>query len=164
MPSPSRRAIANAVATHLAGVTNATGYYGQIGRALPGQVLDSAGGTVPDDPAPKDPTNGDLRVKPYFVLYPGTGGPGPEPDAGDSVTDLTLPLPITAAAGDIEDLLALIDRLTARFDTWRPSIGGTAFDRVRFPTGYVPGQLLVDDQFKPARLYTRLPFQITATT
>lgn len=165
MASPSRRAIANAVAMQLAGVDKATGYYGQIGRPLPGQQLVSAGGTIPDDPQPKDPANGDLRVKPYFVFYPGAGRPGLEPDAGDSVTDLTMPLPTTAVGGDIEDLLALIDRIQARFDTWRPTVAGVAFDRVRYPLGFDLGSaLLVDDQFKPERLYVRLPFQVTATT
>jgi hypothetical protein len=165
MPAPSRRLVANAVATHLVGVTHAYGYYGRIGRPLPGQVLVSAGGTIPDDPPAKDPANGDMRVKAYFVLYPGGGGTGPDADMGDSTLDLTMPLPITAVAGDIEDLLALIDRIIARFDTWRPVIENVAFDRVRFPLGFTPGAaLLVDDTEKPERLYARLPFQITATT
>lgn len=158
MAAPSRRAVANAVAAHLAGVANATGYYGQIGRGLPGVT-----GT-PADPPVKDQANGDLRVKPYFVLYPSAGSGGPDPDLGDTTTGLTQPLPVTAVAGDVEDLLALCDRIVARFDTWRPTLTGVAFDRVRFPLGYEPGPYLIDDQFKPERLYIRLPFQITATT
>ncbi|HEY0889370.1 MAG TPA: hypothetical protein VGE38_07155 [Nocardioides sp.] len=164
MTAPSRRAIANSVATRLVSVAKATGYYGQIGRPLPGQALVSDGGTVPDDPQPKDPLNGDMRVKPYFILYPGAGSPSDELAVADTITDLVMPLPITAAAGDIEDLLALCDRILGVFDTWRPAIDGVAFDRVRFPLGYVPGQYLTDDQFKPARLYIRLPLQLTATT
>lgn len=163
MATISRRALANAVAARLAGVANATGYYGQIGRPLPGVT------GAPGDPQPKDKPNGDLRVRPYFVLYPGSGGPGPDPVLCDRDTGITLPLPVTAVAGDVEDLLALVDRILARLDGWRPTatgdLAGVAFDRVRFPFGYDPGgALLVDDQFKPARLYTRLPLQITATT
>lgn len=160
----SRRAVANAVALHLAGVTQATGYYGQIGRPLPGQTLVSAGGTIPDDPPAKDPTNGDMRVRAYFVLYPGPGGPGPDADLADENVDLTISLPVTAVAGDVEDLLALVDRITGRVLRWTPTIPGLACGRVRFPVGYEPGPLLVDDQMKPERLYVRLPFQITATT
>lgn len=160
----SRRAIANAIATRLVGVTHATGYYGQIGRPLPSQQLIDAGGTIPADPQPKNKPNGDMRVRPYFVFYPGAGGPGPDADLGDCNVDVTLAFAITAAAGDIEDLLALVDRIVDRLHRWTPTVAGVVCGRIAFPPGYEPGPLLVDDTFKPERLYVRLPFQITATT
>lgn len=158
----SRRLLANAVATRLLGVTNATGYYGQIGRLLPGAPADT-----PTEPQPKSAT--DARVKPYFILYPGAGGQGPDPDAGDGAVDLTQPFQITAAAGDVEDLLALIDRIEARLLRWTPDLGeagvGIHFGYLRRPPG-VPNTLpvLTDTQHSPVRLYTPLQYQLTATT
>lgn len=163
MPTISRRLLASAVAARLLGVTNATGYYGQIGRLLPG-----APDTTPLDPQPKSAT--DPRVRPYFVLYPGAGGQGPDPDAGDSAIDLTQPFRVTAAAGDIDDLLALIDRIDARLLHWTPDLGSPAGDGIhvgplRRPPG-VPATapVLTDTQHTPVRLYTPLQYQLTATT
>jgi hypothetical protein len=159
----SRRLLANAVAARLVGVTNATGYYGQIGRPLTTPA--PTGWTA--DPQPKSPT--DARVKPYFVLYPGAGGQGPDPDAADQAVDLTQPFRVTAAAGDIEDLLALIDRIEARLIHWVPDLGaagdGIHIGSVRRPLG-VPdtAPVLTDTQFNPHRLYTPLQYQLTATT
>lgn len=167
MPTISRRLLANAVAARLAGVTNAAGYYGKVGNPLPSQLLVSAGGTVPDDPQPKSAT--DARVRPYFVLYPGAGGQGPDPDAADQAVDLTQPFRITAAAGDVEDLLALVDRLEARLLHWTPDLGaagaGVHIGYLRRPPG-VPdtAPVLTDTQFSPHRLYTPLQYQLTATT
>lgn len=158
----SRRLLAGAVAARLLGVTNATGYYGQIGRLLPGAPADT-----PVDPQPKSAT--DARVRPYFVLYPGAGGQGPDPDAADSAVDLTQPFRVTAAAGDIDDLLALIDRLEARLLRWTPVLGaagdGIHIGPVRRPFG-VPdtAPVLTDTQHSPPRLYTPLQYQLTATT
>lgn len=162
MPTISRRLLANAVAARLLGVTNATGYYGQMGRLLPGAPADT-----PVDPQPKSPT--DPRVRPYFVLYPGAGGQGPDPDAADRAVDLTQPFRITAAAGDVEDLLALVDRLEARLLHWIPDLGaageGIHFGYLRRPPG-VPdtAAVLTDTQHTPHRLYTPLQYQLTATT
>lgn len=164
----SRRLLANAVAARLVGVTNASGYYGQIGRPLPGQQLVSGGGTVPDDPPAKAAQ--DPRVAPYFVFYPGAGGAGPDPDAGDGAIDLTQPFQINAAAGDIEDLLALVDRIDARLHRWTPVLESPAGDGVF--VGYLQRPfgapttlpILTDTQFSPHRLYTPLQYQLTATT
>lgn len=167
MPTISRRLLSNAVAAQLVGVTNATGYYGKVGNPLPGQQLISAGGTVPDDPRPKSPH--DSRVAPYFVLYPGAGGQGPDPDAADRAVDLTQPFRVTAAAGDTEDLLALIDRIEARLLRWTPELGpagdGIHVGYLRRPPG-VPdvAPILTDTQFTPHRVYTPLQYQLTATT
>lgn len=156
----SRRVVANAVAARLLGVTNATGYYGQIGRLLPGAPEDT-----PVDPQPKSAS--DARVRPYFVLYPGAGTQGPDPDAADQAVDLTQPFQITAAAGDIEDLLALVDRIEVQLLRWTPVLGlaGVAVGYLRRPPG-VPdtAPVLTDTQHSPVRLYTPLQFQLTATT
>lgn len=158
----SRRLLANAVAARLLGVEHATGYYGQVGRLLPGAPDDT-----PVDPQPKSAT--DARVQPYFVHYPGAGGQGPDPDAGDQAVDLTHPFDVTAAAGDIEDLLALVDRLDARLLRWVPDLGaageGIHVGPVRRPPG-VPASapVLTDTQHSPHRLYARLQYQLTATT
>lgn len=162
MPIISRRLLANAVAARMAGVTNAVGYYGQMGRLLPGAPADT-----PVDPQPKSAT--DPRVRPYFVFYPGAGGQGPDPDAADRAIDLTQPFRITAAAGDVEDLLALVDRIEARLLHWTPDLAaageGVHIGYLRRPPG-VPdtAPVLTDTQFSPHRLYTPLQYQLTATT
>lgn len=159
----SRRLLANAVATRLVGVTNASGYYGQVGRAL---TLPAPSGWSAD-PQPKSAT--DVRVRPYFVLYPGAGGQGPDPDLADTAVDLTQPFQITAAAGDVEDLLALVDRIEARLLRWTPDLGtagaGLHIGYLRRPPG-VPATapVLTDTQHSPARHYTPLQYQLTATT
>lgn len=158
----SRRLLAGAVAARLLAVTNATGYYGQIGRLLPG-----APDGTPVDPQPKSAK--DARVRPYFVIYPGAGGQGPDPDAGDQAVDLTQPFQVTAAAGDVDDLLALVDRIEARLLRWTPDLGaageGLHIGYLRRPPG-VPATapVLTDTQHSPVRLYTPLQYQLTATT
>lgn len=162
MPSISRRTLALAVATRLVDVTNATGYLGQIGarNGLPGLE------NTPADPPTKGGT--DQRVKPYFVLFPGVGSPSTEVDLGDSFIDLDVPFQITAAAGDTEDLLALVDRIHDCLYRWAPGvltdegvtpvvIGGP----LRTPPGYVP-PVLTDTNVTPHRLYTPLQYVLTA--
>lgn len=157
-----RRELAAAVAERLTTVTNATGYVGQIGamNGLPGVVV------TPNDPPPKSTT--DQRVKPYFVLFPGIGRPGPELDLGDCHVDLDWPIQVTAAAGDTDDLLALVDRIDAVLHRWSPGIFGAAPDQgiagpLRPLPGYVP-PFLTDTKVDPPRLYTPLQYQLTAHT
>lgn len=158
----SRRALSAAMATRAVGITNATGYVGQIGpmNGLPG-VADT-----PADPPTKAP--GDLRVKPYFILFPGAGAPGDEDSvagAADDFVDLDWPIGITAAGGDIEDLLGLVDRIHTRFFRWSPGAlgGGVLTGHLSVPDGYNPG-VLTDRQFTPHRLYVPLRYQLTAHT
>lgn len=150
----SRRLLSNAIAARLAGVTNATGFYGQVGRALDG--------TLGVDPQPKSAT--DPRVKPYYVLFPSAGQPGPDPDLGDCNVDLTAPFQLTVAAGDIEDLLAAIDRIDARLFRWIPTLAGAVCGPVKPPPGFSPGPVLTDTNHTPNRLYVPLLYQLTATT
>jgi hypothetical protein len=158
----SRRALAGAVASRAVGVTNATGYLGQIGamNGLPTVV------NTPADPPTK--TADDLRVKPYFILFPGAGEPGTEESAAgsaDTFVDLDWPIQITAAAGDIDDLLGLVDRIHNRFFRWSPGKLGTDVftGHLRVPPSYRPG-VLTDKTVTPYRLYVPLLFQLTAHT
>lgn len=152
-----RRPLALAVATRLAGVTNATGYFGQVGpmNGLPGVT-----GT-PADPPPK--STDDARVKPYFVMFPGIGLPGDEPDLGDTLVDLDWSFGVTVAGGDIQDVLALVDRIDALLYRWAPTVAGFQCGPLRYPPGRdVP--LLLDQAFKPVRHYAPLQYQLTAHT
>lgn len=153
----SRRLLANAIATRLSTVTNAVGYYGQIGRPL---TIPAPGGWVADPPE-KSAT--DKRVKPYFVLYPGAGAPTDEQDLGMSGEDLTALVQVTVAGGDVEDVLALVDRVDAALLRWAPSIEGVVAGFLWPPTGYSPPQL-IDRTVTPHRPYVPLQYQLTATT
>lgn len=162
----SRRQLTLAVAERAAGVTNATGYLGKVGAlyGLPGVT------STPDDPPTKSAT--DLRVKPYYVLFPSAGTPdtddgGERSAAGpyDEFVDLDWPVQITAVAGDLQDLLALVDRVHARFYRWTPSglPDGVRCGPFGVPDGWNPG-VLTDTQFTPHRLYLPLRYQLTAHT
>lgn len=156
MPAPiSRRLIAQAIGTRLVDVTHATGYYGQIGalNGLPGVEDTPAGPPVKNDD--------DQRVRPYFVLEPGVGRPGTELDLGDALVDLDQPFTIRAVAGDIDDLLALIDRIDALLFRWAPVVDGFQCGPLRYPPGFVP-PLLPDSQVQPPRLFSPLQYVLTA--
>lgn len=146
----SRRLVADAIATRLVGVTHAVGYYSQIGRALPGAV------DTPHDPPAKSPT--DPRVAPYLIFWPGAGGDGPDPQLCGRTSGVSGDFAVTAAAGDIDDLLALIDRIDARLLGWTPTAAGvTASARITRRPGYVP-PILTDPTKQPERLYARLEY------
>lgn len=163
MIAVSRRQLAAAVGARLVGITNATGYFGRIGalNGLPG-VDDT-----PADPPTKDDDTG--RVRPYFILFPGVGRPGNEQTLDDTLVDVDWPLQVTAAAGDTDDLLALVDRIDARLHRWSPGALTTADGDIvltgslRVPEGYVP-PVLTDRTVTPGRVYTPLQYQLTAHT
>lgn len=155
-----RRRIAVAVATRLAGVTNATGYFGQIGakNGLPGVT-----GT-PATPPPKSAT--DTRVAPYFIVEPGAGTIGDEPDLADTFIDLDQPFIVRAAAGDIQDLLALVERIDALLWRWSPGViatddGPVVCSPLQPRPGYTP-PLLLDQSVSPARHFTPLEYLLRA--
>lgn len=153
----SRRLVFGAIATRLTAVTNATGYYGQVGRPL---TLPAPTGWVADPPV-KEAT--DPHVKPYFVLYPGPGVDGPDTPLVGLDDGLGLDFDVRAAAGDIDDLLALIDRLDAQLVGWIPVVAGTVLGRIgRFP-GYRP-PLLPDKTVSPERQFAPLKYVLNATT
>ena len=162
MTRPSARLVAGQVAARLTSVANATGYYGQIGRPLPGQSLVAQGDTIPPSPQPKSST--DQRVRPYFVAYPGALGEGPDTDLALCAVDGTLPLSITAAGGDVDDVLALIDRIEGALYRWTPTVPGLVCGPVEHPLGYTGAGLLVDRDISPHRVYAVLPYRLTVTT
>lgn len=162
MTRPSARLVAGQVAARLTAVANATGYYGQIGRPLPGQSLVAQGGTIPPTPQPKSST--DQRVRPYFVAYPGALGDGPDTDLALCAIDGVLPFSITAAGGDVDDVLALIDRIEAALHRWIPTVSGLVCGPVEHPLGYTGAGVLVDRDISPHRLYAVLPYRLTVTT
>jgi len=157
MAPVSRRIVFGLVAIRLLGVTNAYGYYGRIGRAL---TDPAPAGWVPDPP-PKSAD--DPRVQPYFVLYPGAGGDGPDTPLVGVDDGLDLAWQITAAGGDVEDALALIDRLDALLIGWIPVSAGLSFGRVMRLPGTRP-QLLPDKTVSPERTFAPLQYVLTATT
>ena len=158
MPDPvNRRLIANAVATRLLQVSNATRYYGAIGRPLPGQ--DPA--TAPAMPPAKSDT--DRRVAPYLIYFPAPGSPGDERDLADTHTDVVGVHQVTAVAGDVEDLLALVDRIDAVLHRWAPTVAGHVCGPLRVPPGFDVG-VATDRGVEPHRLYAPLQYQLQVTT
>lgn len=155
----SRRLTYDQVAARMVGVTNALGYFGQVGRAL---TLPAPVGWVPD-PVVKDEANGDLRVKPYFVLFPGAGADGPDQPLCDTDGALALDWYVTVAGADIDDVLDLLDRVDNRILRWAPVVAGHAFGQVtRFPASRSP--VLADTTVSPPRLFARPQYQLIATT
>lgn len=153
-----------AIAARLASVTNATGWYGQIGAmyGLPGVE------NTPDAPLPKSAD--DLRVQPYFVLFPGVGNPSPEAaDVADTFEDLVPLIRITAAGGDVDDVLALVDRIHGALYRWEPVLElpegalPVKCGPLRPPPGFDP-PLLTDRDVTPHRLYVPLQYQLTVHT
>lgn len=147
------REFSNAVAVRLSGMTPAAfGYYGTIGRPI--AVGD------PVDPPAKGPH--DPRVQPYYVLYPGTGSDGPDQSLCRTTPDgTTITLRITAAAGDVEDFLALVDRINGQLLGWAPLLADHPFTG---PVKRLPGYeapMLNDASMSPPRLYALLQYQAT---
>lgn len=145
----SSRVTANAVAERLVTITTAHGYYGGIGRPLPGT-------NPPDDPPAKSDT--DLRVQPYFILWPTGPGPAAEQPLCGTPAGVERRYRITAAGGDVEDLLALVDTLDAALLGWRPPItpGATSWPSpIRRLPDYIP-DVLTDRATTPQRLYVSL--------
>jgi len=154
----SRRLLGRAVATRLTGVTNATGYYGQIGAR---NGLDPTV-AAPADPPAKSPT--DPRAAAYFIVFPGAGAPGGEDSLDETVVDLDWPVQITAAGGDTDDVLALVDRIDALLYRWAPATtNGVICGPLRTPPGYSP-LLFPDDAQNPRRFFVPLQYQLTAHT
>lgn len=154
----SRRLLTLAVGGRLVGVTNATGYIGQIGaqNGLPGIS------NTPADPPTKG--NGDPRVRPYFILEPQAGTSTSEADLADTYVDLDWPFTVRAVAGDVHDLLALTDRIDALLWRWSPGeISGAQTGRVSRQPGYDP-LVLPDRTVTPPRHFTPLQYRLTAHT
>lgn len=157
MALPSRRLIFGAIATQLAPVTNAVGYYAQIGRPI---TIPAPVGWLPDPP-PKSAN--DARVKPYYLLFPGAGGDGPDTPVTGGDDGLTVPFGVQVAGGDADDVEALVDRVETRLLGWVPVVAGVVLSPVRRLPEYRP-ELQVDDNKQPERLYVPLRYLLFATT
>lgn len=158
MTRPDTRLVANSIGIRLTGVGNATGYYGEIGRALPGST-----GVTPQTPPTKSDT--DLRVKPYFLYTPALRSPGPDPTLGGCDTGGLFRFSITAVGGDVDDLLALVDRIENRLLRWVPGgIAPVVAGPVTHPLGYQASLPLTDRGVTPHRYFTAIPFEVAATT
>lgn len=154
MAGISRRLLATATMQHLADtVTNATGYYGEVGQGLPGV-------TVPAEP----PADGDGRVKAYYVLYPSPGTPSFDQDLGDTHEDLDWLIQVTAVAGYTTDLAALVDRLHGALYRWAPVVAGVQCSGLNPPLGFNPGPFQRDRDYSPNRLWVPLQYRTLATT
>ncbi|MBA2952113.1 hypothetical protein GON03_19040 [Nocardioides sp. MAH-18] len=156
------RLLGLAVATRLTGVTNATGYFGKVGalNGLPGVT------NTPDDPPVKVPGE-DLRVKPYFVVFPGIGRERDDErsaaGAVDPFRDRDVPYAVTAAAGDVQDLLALVGRIDTLLRGWAPVVSGAQCGQL-MPTPGRDVPLLIDNTVTPERHYAPLEYRLTAHT
>lgn len=152
----SRRLLHHAIAARLlATATTGVGYYTLVGRALPGS------GPVPSDPPAK--SSSDPRVVPYYVLAPGAGGTTTDLDVGGRHEGIDIPVAVTVAAGDPDDLLALVDRIDAALHGWRPAGTGWLAGPLRRPPGY-EAPVLVDDTVSPERPYVPLQYVTTVHT
>lgn len=122
---------------------------------------------TPNDPPLKSPGQ-DLRVRPYFVLFPSAGTPGTEADLADTYVDLDAMFRVSAVAGDVQDLLALVDRINDRLWRWSPGVidapdGPVICGPLRIPPGYDP-PVLTSENFQPPRHWVPLQYQLTAHT
>ena len=103
-----------------------------------------------------------LRMRLYGYLYPGTGSDGPDQALCQTTPDgTTITLRITAAAGDVEDFLALVDRINAALLGWTPVLAGHPFPG---PVKRLPGYeapMLNDASMSPPRAYALLQYQTT---
>lgn len=161
MTRPDTRLLARAVGARLAGVESATGYYAQIGRPLPTVEWPK------DDPqrlGPLQKSTTDQRVRPYFLYTPAVQGPGPDPTVSGCDTGTVLRFTITAVGGEIDDLIAVVDRIESRLHRWTPVVSGHICGHVTHPLGYQPSTVITDRDVTPHRLFTAIPFEVAATT
>lgn len=149
----SRAAVSDAVAARLALVSGATGYYGQIGRTLDGRL----------DVDPPTKTDGTGRVRPYFIFFPPAGARGDQLDLAGTDPDMTWLCQITAAAGDVADLNALVDRIDATLGRWTPDVPGHRCGPLHPPPGLDLGPVRADQTVQPPRLFLPLQYSTTIT-
>ena len=83
--------------------------------------------------------------------------------SGQAGVAITSPNSVTVAAGDPDDLLALVDRIDAALHGWRPAGTGWLAGPLRRPPGY-EAPVLVDDTVSPERPYVPLQYVTTVHT
>lgn len=104
------------------------------------------------------------RIAPYLVYYPFGPVDGPDPNVGDTITDLTYTVQVTCVAGFEADCEFVVDQVSGLMNRWTPTVAGMTFGRFRPPPGYDPGPIQRDDTVKPPRFFLPLQYRITATT
>jgi hypothetical protein len=107
--------------------------------------------------------NSEGRVKPYAILWPSAGTPGPEDDLGDTVVDLDWLIQITCAGGLIADVQALVTRVDEAFYRWTPALEGLTCGPFKPPSGYDPGPVRMDVTITPNRPFLPLQYRTTIT-
>ena len=137
----SRAVMAELAKARLKQIENASHFVGQIPQTPP---------TVSAE---------DLRVLPYDVLWFGAGAPGDEQAlAGGVQDDTTLRWMITAASGDPDWTLKLVDLIDALFNGWEPVIAGASVGTC--VQDFDPGPIVPGTGFSPTRYYLQLPYRL----
>jgi hypothetical protein len=124
------------------------------------------GSTLFDAEAPEPPpTAVDTgRTVPYVIAYPFGGTPGPDPNVGDTITDLTYTIQLTCVAGFRADLEHLVFVVDGALNRWVPVVSGLTFGAFRPPPGYSPGPIQRDQSVLPPRFWLPLQYRTPATT
>ena len=122
-----------------------------------GFVLDAAAEIPPPTISPDD-----MRVRPYAVIYPSPGSDGPDERLDQTLTGIVWRPQVTLVAGDETALDLVVDAVTQRLDSWRPTFSAPHDDievgRLRKPPGFDPGPSRRDDDIAPARYWTPLQY------
>lgn len=137
----SRAGVFEVVKARLGLIGNASHFVGEIPQTPP---------TVSAD---------DLRVLPYDVLWPGAGAPGQEIAlAGGALSDTTMRWMITAASGDPDWTLKLVDLIDGLFNGWEPVIAGVSVGTC--VQDFDPGPIVPGSGFSPTRYYLQMPYRL----
>lgn len=142
MAAVPRRVLVEAYLARAAEIANVTVYLRQVATEPP---------TIGPD---------DLRVKPYVVLYPSPGVPGPDERLGGDRVGLADTLQITCAAGEEKALDLLVDAVSAKYEEWRPVLP-SPYEQLQLGRCRQlndPGPTRRDDEERPARFWTPLVY------
>lgn len=149
-----RRVVTSALIARLNEVGNVTVYLRRVGYVL-GSVVEVPPPTVSDT---------DRRVRPYVVVHPSPGTPGPDQRLDSSSVGRVYGPQITCVVGDEVALDVLVDAVTDRLDGWRPVFAApyASVDVGRFRSlrGFDPGPGRRDDDVTPARFWTPLQYRL----
>lgn len=108
--------------------------------------------------------NSNGRAVQYYVLTVSPGTPTDQQDLGDTAVDLDWLIQVTAAAGEENDVLELVQRLEGALYRWAPVAAGLVCGPLRPPPGY-DALLQLDRSVQPHRPFVPLQYRsrITAT-
>jgi len=147
MAAVPRRVIVEVLAAR-AVIPNVTTYVRKVGTLANGQTLN-----------PPTISSNDLRVKPYIVLYPSPGIPGPDERLGGDRVGLGETFQLSCVVGEEKAIDLLIDAVTSRFDEWRPVLPAPydtlPIGRTRLLNDVMPRP---DEDEKPPRYWVPLVY------